>query len=69
MHDLDPSTPLRTAGGDCKWWLPADRVDGKVGRRLALLHISDDDGVAPATCGKLIHFGDWGSREMIFTFQ
>jgi hypothetical protein len=37
---------LRTAGGDCKWWrMPADRVDGKVGRRLSLLHISDD-GVA-----------------------
>jgi hypothetical protein len=25
--------------------------------------------VSPATSGKLIHFGDWGSREIIFTFQ
>jgi hypothetical protein len=25
--------------------------------------------VSPATCGKLIHLSDWGSREIIFTFQ
>ena len=36
-----------STGGDCRWWVPADRSDGKVGRRLSLLHIFDDvDGVA-----------------------